>query len=56
MNREDLGHKGHLQAFSKRGIVYKRKGDIYRLSFRVSALPSQLSAIKCTAFRISPYM
>jgi hypothetical protein len=40
MNREDLGHKGRLQVFPKRGFVYKRKEDIYKLIFRVSALPS----------------
>jgi hypothetical protein len=48
MNREDLGHNGCLQASSKRGFIYKRKGDIYRLIFRVSALPGQLSALDRT--------
>jgi hypothetical protein len=48
MNREDLGHKGRLQAFSKHGFVYKRKGDIYRLIFRVSTLPGQLSELDRT--------
>jgi hypothetical protein len=48
MNREDLGYKGRLQVFSKRGFVYKRKEDIYRLIFRVSVLPSQLSALDRT--------
>jgi hypothetical protein len=48
MNGEDLGHKGLLQAFPKCGFIYKRKGDIYRLIFRVSVLPSQLSALDHT--------
>jgi hypothetical protein len=39
MNGEDLGHKGAPPSVSKRGFIYKRKGDIYRLIFRVSALP-----------------
>jgi hypothetical protein len=30
---------------SKRGFIYKRKGDIYRLIFKVSAMPGQLSAL-----------
>jgi hypothetical protein len=48
MNRKDLGHKGRLLAFSKRGFVYKRNGDIYRLIFRISALPGQLSVLDHT--------
>jgi hypothetical protein len=48
INSEDLGHKGRLQVFSKRGFVYKRKGDIYRLIFRVSVLSGQLSALNRT--------
>jgi hypothetical protein len=50
MNREDLGHKGCLQAFSKYGFIYKRKGDIYRLTFRFSALLGQLSALDHTHY------
>jgi hypothetical protein len=37
-----------LQVFSKRGFVYKRKGDINRLIFRVSALLGQLSVLDRT--------
>jgi hypothetical protein len=39
INIDDLGHKGCLQEFPKRGFVYKRKRDIYRLIFRVLVLP-----------------
>jgi hypothetical protein len=46
MNREDLGTSP--PSVSKRGFVYKRKRDIYRLIFRVSVLPGQLSALDCT--------
>jgi hypothetical protein len=37
--------QGAPPSVSKRGFLYKRKGDIYRLIFRVLALPSQLSAL-----------
>jgi hypothetical protein len=48
--------QGVPPSVSKRGFVYKRNRDIYRLIFRVSALPGQLSALDCIAFRISPHM
>jgi hypothetical protein len=49
MNMEDLGHKGRLQAFPNVSVRLQEKGgDIYRLIFRVSALPSQLSALNRT--------
>jgi hypothetical protein len=52
-NNEVLGHKGRLKSSPKRlGSFTKERGGIYRLIFRVSALPSQLSAFERTCARI----
>jgi hypothetical protein len=49
MNMEDLGHKGRLQAFSKcKGSFTRENEDIYRLIFKISALPGQLSVLDRT--------
>jgi hypothetical protein len=52
-NNEFLGHKGHLKSSPKRLGLFTKKRGIYRLIFRVLALPSQLSAFERTGARIS---
>jgi hypothetical protein len=42
MNGEDLGHKGRLQAFSKRKVRLQEKWGYLYAKFRVSALPGQI--------------
>jgi hypothetical protein len=44
-NRGVLAPKGASKRPPSVPPVYKRKGGIYRLIFRVSALPGQLSAL-----------
>jgi hypothetical protein len=48
-NNEVLGHKGRLKPSPKcLGSFTKEMRGIYRLIFRVSVLPSQLSAFERT--------
>jgi hypothetical protein len=48
-NNEVLGHKGPLKPSPKRLASFtKERGGIYRLIFRISTLPDQLSAFERT--------